>query len=220
MKTEHPDRKMHAVFKMFAARTRNTYCARFDMLRVQRHIKCNAQLHHSRSHFEKCMVYVAPCSEKNRNADASHFASLSLKARREDEPETEPTDLIFFFDVSLVFLGHRAWLPPKKTTSRSPARKTGDDRRGKRGSQSIQTNRQVCPTAVLLSWSRQHAHSMIASRFFCFVDVMHVMDCKEVASFVFGSLIDTLLKGDRSGANAVNAAMWRWCSARPGTERH
>lgn len=56
-----------------------------------------------------------------------------------------------------------------------------------------------------ISRFRRPLHPLAASkfvwRFFFFLDVMHIMDCKGVASTVFGSILFSLLRDRRLGAN-------------------
>ena len=64
-----------------------------------------------------------------------------------------------------------------------------------------------------------------AWRFLCYLDKMHVMDCKGVASWVYGGVVATLLTDRRLGANRdarlveINSKTAHWYDNHPGTHR-
>ena len=76
---------------------------------------------------------------------------------------------------------------------------------------------------------RTPLHPLVASRFFTrwffFLDIMHMMDCKGVASIVFGSLLLWLSRSPNLGPNildrmkAINKFMKDWYAAHPGHHR-
>lgn len=69
------------------------------------------------------------------------------------------------------------------------------------------------------------ANSKFLWRFFFFLDMMHVLDCKGVASTIFGSLLTMLVRDARLGAtqqvrlDLVNTKLRAWYASRPGLRK-
>ena len=80
--------------------------------------------------------------------------------------------------------------------------------------------------AAYLARCRQPLHPLLAhpmaTRLLCFLDVMHMVDCKGVASWVFGGVLNTLLKEPALGANQkerlrrINQERLQWYKNNPG----
>ena len=76
---------------------------------------------------------------------------------------------------------------------------------------------------------REPLHPLVASafdtRWFCYSDLMHLMDCKGVASLVYGGVLFYLLKDRTLGGNrqerldAIHGVMAQWYDDHPGTHR-
>ena len=85
------------------------------------------------------------------------------------------------------------------------------------------------PTEHYLARVRQPLHPIMASPFFtrwcCFPDLMHMMDCKGVTATVLGGLLHYLLTNVLLGSNrdirlaTINAKMKEWYDAHPGSHR-
>ena len=85
------------------------------------------------------------------------------------------------------------------------------------------------PKEHYLARARVPLHPLLASRFFtrwsCFPDLMHMMDCKGVAAYVCGGILSFLLTDARLGPNKeirldlVNTLLAGWYDAHPGTHR-
>jgi len=88
---------------------------------------------------------------------------------------------------------------------------------------------ELMPAPHYLARVRHPLHPLLASAFFtrwcCFPDLMHMMDCKGVAALVLGGIIHYLLVDARLGANRelrlarINTEMAEWYNAHPGHHR-
>jgi hypothetical protein len=80
--------------------------------------------------------------------------------------------------------------------------------------------------ALYIARCRTPVHRMVGSRFFWrfffYLDTMHMLDCKGVASSLFGSMLSVLIRDDRLGGSQqvrldrINQELKDWYSARPG----
>ena len=83
------------------------------------------------------------------------------------------------------------------------------------------------PVEFYLQRPRQPLHPLLAShyftRWFCYLDIMHLLDCKGVAAWTFGGLLHHLLRDDRLGPNreerlaVINSRRASWYTNRPGS---
>ena len=88
---------------------------------------------------------------------------------------------------------------------------------------------ETMPTEHYVARARLPLHPIMASPFFtrwaCFPDLMHMMDCKGVTSVVLGGLLHILLRERRLGPNQsarlarFNSKMKEWYDDHPGSNR-